>query len=86
MADFETLTENRLNDHAKRLRELEIERATQKQQIEALCNKLALLADTIDSWMSFAREAFWKVLGTLSTIIFFFAGFFVWYCKQLGGG
>lgn len=81
--DFETRTERRLNDHAERIRELEICDASQKERIDALCERLAALTKTLEQWMAFAQTLFWKVLGLAGGIIGVLAGFFIWYIQHL---
>lgn len=75
--------ERRLNDHAQRIRTLEIRDAAQNEKIEMLCDKLDNLSNKIDDWMDFAKEAFWKCLGICGSIFLVFLGFFIWYIQNL---
>lgn len=79
LLDFETRTENRLNDHAARIKILEIKDATQDGKIEMLCEK-------ISEWMDFMKQALMKILGVFITASFVFFSFFIWYVQHLGGG
>ena len=81
--DFEERTECRLNDHADRIRALEIKEATQSERITSLCQKLDKLAETIADWMTFAQNLFWKILGAAGGLIMLFAGFMIWYVQSL---
>lgn len=80
---FEERTEKRLNDHAERIRCLEIKDAAQSERINSLCDKIEELAKTIENWIEFAQNLFWKVLGASGGIIMILAGFFIWYVKSL---
>lgn len=74
-----------LNDHAERIRMLEIKDATQNAKIDMLCEKLEELSMKISDWMDFMKEAFWKVIGLCGSIFMVFLGFFIWYVQKLGG-
>ncbi len=81
--NFEERTEVRINDHAERIRTLEIKDAAQSERISSLCAKMEELTKTIENWMGFAQNLFWKVLGTAGGIILILAGFFIWYIQSL---
>ena len=81
--NFEERTETRLNDHAERIRILEVKDASQDGKIEMLCDKLDNLSNQIAAWMEFMKQAFWKVLGIFGTAFFVLVGFFVWYVQNL---
>lgn len=83
--NFEEVTERRLNDHAERIRILEVKDVVHDGKIEALCDKLDNLSNQISAWMEFMKQAFWKGLGAMGTILLIFLGFFIWYVQQLGG-
>ncbi len=84
--DFEEVTERRLNDHAERIRVLEVKDASQDGKIEMLCEKIDNLSNQIGDWLDFMKQAIWKGLGAMGAILLIFLGFFVWYVQQLGGG
>lgn len=67
--NFEERTENRLNDHAERLRTLETNDAKQGVMIEQLCLKL----DNLISWMKALLLAWVTGVG----------GFLIWYIQSL---
>lgn len=81
--DFEEMTERRINDHALRIRVLEVKDASQDGKIELLCEKLDNLSKQISAWLSFMKQAIWKGLGVMGTIILIFLGFFIWYVQSL---
>lgn len=81
--NFEERSELRLNDHAERIRTLEIKDAAQTERISSLCQKMEELAKTIENWMQFAQNLFWKVLGAAGGIIGVLVLFFVWYVQSL---
>jgi len=81
--DFEERAEKRLNDHAGRIRSLELKDATQSERINSLCQKLDNLAETISDWMTFAQNLFWKVLSAAGGLILLFGGFMCWYIQSL---
>ena len=83
MLEFEERVEKRLNDHADRIRLLEITDATANERITALYQKIDELMRCIDNWMKFAQNLFWKVLGAAGGIISLLALFFVWYIQSL---
>lgn len=83
--DFEERCEMRLNDHAERLRVLEVKDASQDGKIELLCEKLDNLTNQIGDWLSFMKQAIWKGLGAMGTILLIFLSFFIWYVQKLGG-
>lgn len=81
--NFEERTETRLTDHGNRIRDLEIKDAAQNERIESLCTKMEELAKTIEQWMKFAGDLYWKVLGAAGGLITILAMFFVWYIQEL---
>lgn len=72
-----------MDDHADRIRDLELNEAAQKERMVNLCEKLEEFTKIIDRWMQFAQTLFWKVLGAAGGIIGILAGFFIWYVKNL---
>lgn len=76
--------ERRLNDHADRIRALEIRDAAQNEKIDTLCKKLGELSDRITDLMNFIRTSLWKAVGALGTVLLIFLGFFIWYVQSLG--
>ena len=81
--NFEERTENCLKDHGNRIRELEIKDAAQNERIIALCAKMEELAKTIEVWMKFAGDLYWKVLGAAGGLITILASFFIWYIQSI---
>lgn len=81
--DFEERTENRLNDHAARIRVLEVKDAEQNARLEMLCEKLDKLSDQIGDWMDFMKQVLWKVLGGGGAIFLALLGFLIWYIQSL---
>lgn len=81
--NFEEVTERRLNDHAERIRILEVKDAVHDGKIEALCDKLDNLSNQIGAWMEFMKQAFWKILGVGGTLFFVLLAFLVWYIQSL---
>jgi len=82
--NFEEITERRLNDHADRIRALEIKDATQNAKIDSLCEKLEELSKSIGDLMDFMKSILWKALGGMGALLVIFLGFFIWYVQQLG--
>jgi len=82
--NFEEIVERRLNDHADRIRALEIKDATQNEKIDSLCRELKELANNIRDLMGFMKSILWKALGGMGALIIVFLSFFVWYVQQLG--
>lgn len=66
---FEERTEQRLNDHAARIRQLENNDARHGVMIEQLCEKL----DNLISWMKALLIAWITSMG----------GFIIWYIQSL---
>lgn len=83
--DFEERCEKRLNDHAERIRVLEVKDASQDSKIEMICEKLENLSNQIGAWLDFMKQAIWKSLGAMGTILLIFLSFFIWYVQKLGG-
>jgi uncharacterized coiled-coil protein SlyX len=83
LANFEELTERRLNDHADRIRALEIKDATQNAKIDSLCEKLEKLSEQIGTLMEFMRSILWKTIGGMGAALALFMGFFFWYVQNL---
>lgn len=81
--NFEERTECRLNDHADRIRTLEIREAAQNEKIDSLCSKLDELSKGIKDLMDFMRSILWKALGASGALIVIFLGFFIWYVQHL---
>jgi hypothetical protein len=81
--NFEETTERRLNDHAERIRILEVKDAAQDGKIEMLCDKLDNLSNQIGAWMDFMKQAFWKIIGVGGTLFFVLFGFLIWYIQSL---
>lgn len=77
--------EKQLNDHAERIRALEIRDAAQNEKIDVLCKKLGELSDRIEELMEFIRTCMWKALGAMGTLFLVFLSFFIWYIQKLGG-
>lgn len=75
--------ERRLNDHADRIRALEVKDAKQDGKIEKLCDSLQHLSDQIDAWMEFMKQTFWKVLSAMGGLIIVLFGFLIWYIQSL---
>jgi uncharacterized coiled-coil protein SlyX len=83
LADFEEVTERRLNDHADRIRALEVKDATQNAKIDSLCEKLEKLSEQIGILMEFMRSILWKTIGGMGAVLALFMGFFFWYVQSL---
>jgi uncharacterized coiled-coil protein SlyX len=83
LANFEELTERRLNDHGDRLRALEIKDATQNAKIDSLCEKLEELSKSIGALMEFMKSILWKTIGGMGGLLVLFMGFFFWYVQSL---
>lgn len=81
--NFEEVTERRLNDHAERIRLLEVKDAIHDGKIVALCDKLDNLSEQIGAWMEFMKQALWKILGVGATIFFALFAFLIWYIQSL---
>ena len=81
--NFEERIEVQINDHTERIRALEIKDATQNERINSLCAKMEELTNTLEKWMGFAQNLFWKILGAAGGIILILAGFFIWYVQSL---
>jgi len=81
--NFEERAEMRLNDHAGRIRTLEIKEAAHSERIDSLCKRLDDVIETIENWMKFAQNLFWKVLGAAGGLITILALFFIWYVQSL---
>jgi len=83
LAEFEERTERRLNDHADRIRALEIKDATQNAKIDSLCEKLEELSKSISALMEFMKSILWKTIGGMGAVLALFMGFFFWYIQSL---
>ena len=83
MNEFEERAERRLNDHAERLRALEIKDATQNAKIDSLCEKLEELSKQIVNLMEFMKSILWKTIGGMGAALVLFIGFFFWYVQNL---
>ena len=83
MGDFEERTERRLNDHADRIRALEIKDATQNEQLTILFKKLDDLSQDIRELMRFMKSILWKTIGGMGIVLMVFVGFFFWYVQSL---
>jgi uncharacterized coiled-coil protein SlyX len=84
LAEDADRVEKRLNDHAERIRALEIRDAAQNEKIDTLCTKLGELSDRITDLMNFIRTSLWKAVGALGTVLLVFLSFFIWYVQCLG--
>jgi uncharacterized coiled-coil protein SlyX len=80
---FHEAAERRLNDHAERIRLLEIGNASQNEKIDSLCRAIEKLATRIDDLMEFLKTCMWKALGIGGTVFMVFLGFFIWYVQGL---
>lgn len=83
MKTFEERTEERLEDHEIRLRQVEINECGYNERINSLCDKLEEFTKIIDRWMIFAQALFWKVLAAAGGLITISAAFFIWYIQSL---
>lgn len=81
--NFEEVTERRLNDHAERLRVLEISDAKKNEKIDSLCEKLEILSNSIKELMDFMKSIIWKALGGAGALLVIFLSFFMWYIQSL---
>ncbi len=81
--DFEERTENRLNDHAARIKTLELKDAADTVRIDNLCAQLKDLADEIKQLIEFIKAAAWKLAGGMGFLLLTFLGFFIWYIQSL---
>jgi hypothetical protein len=70
-------------DLVMRVTKLEVNDAAQSERVNSLCQKIEDLTKTIQNWMNFAQNLFWKVIGVSGGIIILFAGFFFWYVQSL---
>ena len=80
---FEELTERRLNDHADRIRALEIKDATQNERLDSLCRELKELSKDIRDLMGFMKSILWKTIGGMGAGILLLLSFFFWYVQNL---
>ena len=80
---FEEVTERRLNDHAERIRALEIKDATKDQKLENLFTTLEKLSNDIRELMAFMKSIMWKIIGGMGAGILLLLSFFFWYVQSL---
>lgn len=73
----------KMDSLSSRVRQLEIKDAKREEQIDNILEKIEGLMDSIQTWMDFVQTCFWKALGIAGTIIFFLAGFVIWYIQSL---
>jgi len=66
---FHERTEETIQDHEERIRQLEVKEATLFERIDKLCQKM----DDLMSWFKVA------IIGAVGTG----AGFFIWYVQNL---
>ena len=80
---FHEAAERRLNDHAERIRILEIGNASQNEKIDTLCRAIGDLTTRIDNLMDFLESCLWKTVGIGGAMLTAFMGFFIWYVQSL---